>query len=125
MNSELSLVNFADCENMFVKDEYRHIKFDENDLDAVINGHYEIKTPSLEDEDDDGMTPNKRVTWRESLEEAFYDTEDECEVVNLKSQRSNRASTRNQLRRQLSLDNEVSISHIIYKGVSLLYRLKD
>ena len=109
-NTAPSLVHFADCENMFVKDEYRHIKFDEDDLDAVINGHYEVKTPPLEDEEeDDGMTPNKRVTWRESLEEAFYDTEDECEVVNLGNQRSNRAS-RSPLRRQLSLENEVSIS---------------
>ena len=94
-NSWLSLVttmrdvNIADCENLFIKDEYRHIVFDEDDLVAVINGEYVVKTPSLEDESQG--TPNKRVTWRESLEENFYDTEDErddCLVVDISSHRS-------------------------------------
>ena len=79
-------VNIADCENLFIKDEYRHIVFDEDDLVAVINGEYVVKTPSLEDES--LGTPNKRVTWRESLEENFYDTEDErddCLVVDISS----------------------------------------
>ena len=82
-------VNIADCENLFIKDEYRHIVFDEDDLLAVINGEYVVKTPSLEDESQG--TPNKRVTWRESLEENFYDTEDErddCLVVDISSHRS-------------------------------------
>ena len=68
-------VDIADCENMFIKDEYRNIVFDEDDLLAVINGEYVVKTPTTQEEE----TPNKRVTWRESLEEAFYDTEDEKE----------------------------------------------
>ena len=82
-------VNIADCENLFIKDEYRHIVFDEDDLLAVINGEYVVKTPSLEDESPG--TPNKRVTWRESLEENFYDTEeerDDCLVVDISSHRS-------------------------------------
>ena len=86
-------VNIADCENLFIKDEYRHIVFDEDDLLAVINGEYVVKTPSLEEESQG--TPNKRVTWRESLEETFYDPEDErererddCLVVDLASHRS-------------------------------------
>ena len=89
-NSWLSLVttmrdvNIADCENLFIKDEYRHIVFDEDDLVAVINGEYVVKTPSLEEESQG--TPSKRVTWRESLEETFYDPEeerDDCLVVDI------------------------------------------
>ena len=82
-------VNIADCENLFIKDEYRHIVFDEDDLLAVINGEYVVKTPSL-DEESQG-TPNKRVTWRESLEETFYEPEEgpeDCLVVDLASHRS-------------------------------------
>ena len=81
-------VNIADCENMFIKDEYRKIVFDEDDLMAVINGEYVVKTPTGEEE---AETPNKRVTWRESLEEAFYDTEeekeekDDCMIVDISS----------------------------------------
>ena len=80
-------VNIADCENLFIKDEYRNIVFDEDDLLAVINGEYVVKTPTTEEEE----TPNKRVTWRESLEEAFYDTEEEkeekedCMIVDITS----------------------------------------
>ena len=79
-------VNIADCENLFIKEEYRHIVFDEDDLLAVINGEYVVKTPSLEEESPG--TPNKRVTWRESLEETFYEPEDQreredCLVVDL------------------------------------------
>ena len=70
-------VNIADCENLFIKEEYRHIVFDEDDLLAVINGEYVVKTPSLEEESPG--TPNKRVTWRESLEETFYEPEDQRE----------------------------------------------
>ena len=65
------------------------IVFDEEDLVAVINGEYVVKTPSLEEESQG--TPNKRVTWRESLEENFYDTEeerDDCLVVDISSHRS-------------------------------------
>ena len=94
-------VNIADCENMFVKDEYRHIRISEDDLISVMNGEYQVKTPPLDDDDDDSG-PNKRVTWRESLEEAFYDdTEDECVVVNL--DRNSKESRRSQLRRQFSV----------------------
>ena len=74
-------VNIADCENMFIMDEYRNISFAEEDMLAAMNGEYLVKTPSVEYEEDD--TPSKRrVTWRESLEETFYDDED-CLVVDI------------------------------------------
>jgi hypothetical protein len=57
-------VNIADCENMFIKDEYRKISFDEEDMLASMNGEYLVKTPTVEYDEDD--TPSKRrVTWRE------------------------------------------------------------
>ena len=40
-------VDIADCENLFIKDEYRHIVFDENDLLAVINDEYVVKAPII------------------------------------------------------------------------------
>ena len=95
-------VNIADCENLFVKDEYRHIVFSEEDLLAVINGEYVLKTPSVEEDD----FPNKRVTWRESLEEAFYDTEDDCVIVDIPS--TPERSKRRFLRKQFSVDDHVS-----------------
>ena len=74
-------VNIAECENLFIKDEYRNIRFDEEDMIAVINGEYVVKTPPAEFDEDD--TPSKRrVTWRESLEETFYDEED-CLIVDI------------------------------------------
>ena len=77
-------VNIADCENMFIKDEYRNIVFDEEDLLAVINGEYVVKTPSVECDDEEDDTPSKRrVTWRESLEETFYDDEEDCLIVDI------------------------------------------
>ena len=97
-------VNIADCENLFVKDEYRHIVFSEEDLLAVINGEFVLKTPSVEEDDD---SPNKRVTWRESLEEAFYDTEDDCVIVDLPPPTPEK-SKRRFLRKQFSVDDAVS-----------------
>ena len=96
-------VNIADCENLFVKDEYRHIVFSEEDLLAVINGEYVLKTPSVEEDD----FPNKRVTWRESLEEAFYDTEDDCVIVDIAPPPTT-PSKRRFLRKQFSVDDHVS-----------------
>ena len=111
-------VNIADCENMFIKDEYRHIVFDEDDLMAVINGEYVVKTPSIDD-DDTESTPNKRVTWRESLEEAFYDTDDECVIVDMsKSQIKVDQQKRNQFRRQFSVEDPVSSSERVVRPSS-------
>ena len=97
-------VNIADCENLFVKDEYRHIVFSEEDLLAVINGEYVLKTPSVEEDD----SPNKRVTWRESLEEAFYDTEDDCVIVDVAPPTPEK-SKRRFLRKQFSVDDAVTL----------------
>ena len=97
-------VNIADCENLFIKDEYRHIVFSEEDLLAVINGEFVLKTPSVDDEDDDD-SPNKRVTWRESLEEAFYDTEDDCVIVDLPPPTPEKSKRRFNLRKQFSVDD--------------------
>ena len=99
-------VNIADCENLFVKDEYRHIVFSEEDLLAVIKGEYVLKTPSVEEDDD---SPNKRVTWRESLEEAFYDTEDDCVIVDIAPPTPEK-SKRRFLRKQFSVDDSVPVS---------------
>ena len=74
-------VNIADCENMFIKDEYRNISFDEEDMLAAMNGEYLVKTPSVEYEEDN-TSSKRRVTWRESLEDTFYDDND-CLVVDI------------------------------------------
>lgn len=101
-------VDIADCENLFIKDEYRHIVFDENDLLAVINDEYVVKTPTI---DENEATPNKRVTWRESLEETFYDTDDECVIVDLPSSKfefsenSVKNPPRRQITRQFSVED--------------------
>ena len=96
-------VNIADCENLFIKDEYRHIVFSEEDLLAVISGEYVLRTPSVEED----SFPNKRVTWRESLEEAFYDTEDECVIVDVAP---STPSKRRLLRKQFSVDDASRLS---------------
>merc|ERR1711949_79018 len=75
-------VNIADCENLFIKDEYRHIVFTEEDMDAVLRGEYVVTTPTPDT--DTRQDPSKRVRWRESLEEMFYEEPDtECVVVDL------------------------------------------
>ena len=74
-------VNIADCEDMFIKDEYRKIQFNENDMIESVYGQYLVKTPPLDETEDD--TPSKRrVRWRETLEDAYYDNND-CLVVDI------------------------------------------
>ena len=74
-------VNIADCENLFVKNEYMNISLDEEDMLAAMNGEYLVKTPSVEYEEDN-TSSKRRVTWRESLEDTFYDDND-CLVVDI------------------------------------------
>ena len=74
---------------------------------AVINGEYVVKTPIIEDAE---STPNKRVTWRESLEEAFYDDdddEDECVIVDVGQSQPEQPTTpkRRQFVRQISVED--------------------
>ena len=93
-------VNIADCENLFIKDEYRHIVFTEEDMDAVLRGEYEVTTPTPDT--DTRQDPSKRVRWRESLEEMFYEDPDpECVVVDLGQDKA-RPPPRRQIRRQFS-----------------------
>ena len=63
--------------------------FDEEDMIAAMNGEYVVKTPSLEEEEEEETPSRRRVTWRESLEEAFYDTEDECIILDVSNNTTN------------------------------------
>ena len=80
-------VDIADCEGMFVKDEYRKVKIGEDDLDAIVNGEFVLKEIETEEED----TPSKkRVTWRAALEEKREDVRDkfrkeDCKIVDISS----------------------------------------
>ena len=95
-------VNIADCENLFIKDEYRHIVFTEEDMDAVLRGEYVVTTPTPDT--DTRQDPSKRVRWRESLEEMFYEEPDtECVVVDLGPDKA-RPPPRRQVRRQFSVE---------------------
>ena len=95
-------VNIADCENLFIKDEYRHIVFTEEDMDAVLRGEYVVTTPTPDT--DTRQDPSKRVRWRESLEEMFYEDPDpECVVVDLGQDKA-RPPPRRQIRRQFSVE---------------------
>ena len=95
-------VNIADCENLFIKDEYRHIVFTEEDMDAVLRGEYVVTTPTPDT--DTRQDPSKRVRWRESLEEMFYEEPDpECVVVDLGQDKA-RPPPRRQIRRQFSVE---------------------
>ncbi|XP_023343204.1 uncharacterized protein LOC111712731 isoform X2 [Eurytemora carolleeae] len=60
-------VDSNNCENLFLKDEYSRVRVEEDEIEDIIDGSFQIKTPNISEEDD---TPSKkRVTWREELEE--------------------------------------------------------
>ena len=75
-------VSIADCEGMFIKDEYRTLKIGEDDLKAIIQDDFTLHNINDDKEEDEEDTPSKkRVTWREALEEKLE--KDECLIVDV------------------------------------------